>query len=158
MTHNNRKKFRIFHVLSAGCSLLRAAGFSCSLDVLFGGLGIRKIVVFDTKKLNFFPSCKFFSIWVIKPKDPDRYSRLKCWIRILIKWIRIRNTADNTTHWPRWLYPVLWIRIRDPVPFWPLDPGSEMGKKSRSRSDKNIPDQISESLKIMFCVNNTYIL
>jgi hypothetical protein len=25
------------------------------------------------------------------------------------------------------------IRIRDPVPFLPLDPGSGMGKKSRSR-------------------------
>ncbi len=28
--------------------------------------------------------------------------------------------------------PVLRIRIRDPVPFWPLDPGSGRGKKSGS--------------------------
>ncbi len=27
------------------------------------------------------------------------------------------------------LGPVLQIRIRVPVPFWPLDPGSGMGKK-----------------------------
>ncbi len=30
-------------VLSAGCSLLRAEGFFCNLDVLFGGLGIGKL-------------------------------------------------------------------------------------------------------------------
>jgi hypothetical protein len=30
--------------------------------------------------------------------------------------------------------PVLRIRIRDPVPFWPLDPGSGMSKKSGSGS------------------------
>jgi hypothetical protein len=29
------KKVKKFHVLSAGYSLLRAAGFSCSLDVLY---------------------------------------------------------------------------------------------------------------------------
>ncbi len=34
------KKFKKFHVLKCGCSLLRAEGFSCSLDVLYGGLGI----------------------------------------------------------------------------------------------------------------------
>jgi hypothetical protein len=28
--------------------------------------------------------------------------------------------------------PVLLILIRDPVPFWTLDPGSGMGKKPRS--------------------------
>jgi hypothetical protein len=30
--------------------------------------------------------------------------------------------------------PVLHIRIQDPVPFWPLDPGSGKGKKSGSGS------------------------
>ncbi len=39
------------------------------------------------------------------------------------------------------------IRIRDPVPFWPLYPRSGMGKKSRSGSGINIPDHISESLE-----------
>ncbi len=34
MTQKNR---------SAGCSLLRAVGFSWSLDVLYGGLGISKV-------------------------------------------------------------------------------------------------------------------
>ncbi len=46
------------------------------------------------------------------------------------------------------LSPVL--RIRDPVPFWPLDPGSGMGKKSGSGSGMNNPDHISESLETIF--------
>ncbi len=39
---------------SAGCSLLRAEGFSCSLDFLQGDLGINKLNFFGEKKLNFF--------------------------------------------------------------------------------------------------------
>jgi hypothetical protein len=31
------------YCLSAGCSLLRAEGFFCNLDVLYGGLGIGKL-------------------------------------------------------------------------------------------------------------------
>jgi hypothetical protein len=42
MTHKNRKKIN-FLLLIAGCSLLRAEGFFCSVGVLYGGLGI----VFD---------------------------------------------------------------------------------------------------------------
>jgi hypothetical protein len=45
MTHKKRKKSRIFMFLSTGCSLLRAEGFSCSLSVLYGGLGISKLQV-----------------------------------------------------------------------------------------------------------------
>ncbi len=33
---------------------MRAKGFSCSLDVLYGGLGISKLQFFDQKKINFF--------------------------------------------------------------------------------------------------------
>jgi hypothetical protein len=43
MTHKNRKKFR--NIMCVGYSLLRAAGFSCILDVLYGGLGIIKIPI-----------------------------------------------------------------------------------------------------------------
>jgi len=39
----NRKKYRIFMFWSARCSLLRAEGFSCSLGVLYEGLGIGKL-------------------------------------------------------------------------------------------------------------------
>ncbi len=37
------KKIKKFMFWSAGCSLLRAEGFYCSLDVLYGGLGIGKL-------------------------------------------------------------------------------------------------------------------
>jgi hypothetical protein len=44
MTQKNRKKF------SAGCSLLRAKGFFCSLYILYGDLGIGTVnIVFDPK-------------------------------------------------------------------------------------------------------------
>jgi hypothetical protein len=43
MAHKNRKKYRIFMFWSAGRSLLRAEGFSCSLGVLYGGLGKGKL-------------------------------------------------------------------------------------------------------------------
>jgi hypothetical protein len=39
--HIYRKKLRNFMFgKSAGCSLLRAEGFFCSLDILYGGLGM----------------------------------------------------------------------------------------------------------------------
>jgi len=60
MTHKNRKKYRIFMFLSTGCSLLRAEGFSCSLGVLYGGLGISKFQ-FLIKKIEIkFPTKIFF--------------------------------------------------------------------------------------------------
>ncbi len=42
--------------------------------------------------------------------------------------------------------------------FRPLDPGSGMGKESRSGSGMNLPDHISESLETIFWVKNTSIL
>jgi hypothetical protein len=59
MTHKNKKKSRIFMFLSTGCSLLRAEGFSCSLGVLYGGLGIIKLQ-FLIKKIEIkFPAINF---------------------------------------------------------------------------------------------------
>ncbi len=46
--------------------------------------------------------------------------------------------------------PVLRIRIRDPVPFWPLHPGSGMVKNQDPGSEMNISDHISESLETIF--------
>jgi hypothetical protein len=43
MTHKSRKKFRNFMFLSAECSLLRAEGFFCNFDILYGGLGMVKL-------------------------------------------------------------------------------------------------------------------
>ncbi len=60
MTLKNRKKSRMFMFLSTGCSLLRAEGFSFSLGVLYGGLGIIKLQ-FLIKKIEIkFPTKKFF--------------------------------------------------------------------------------------------------
>ncbi len=54
------KKYRIFMFWSAGCFLLRAEGFSCSLGVLYGGLGISKLQ-FLIKKIKIkISSCNFF--------------------------------------------------------------------------------------------------
>ncbi len=77
---------RNFMLWSSGCSLLRAEGFFCSLDVLYGGLGIstvRYVVVFDPK--DFFFSCEFFQCFVIKTLYAD-------WI-----WIRISNEYGYET-------------------------------------------------------------
>jgi hypothetical protein len=58
--HKNRKKSRIFMFLSTGFSFLRAEGFSCSLGVLYGGLGISKLQ-FLIKKIEIkFPAINFF--------------------------------------------------------------------------------------------------
>ncbi len=66
--------------LSAGCSRLRAEGFLCSLEILYGGLGSRdKYIVYIPKKFNFFSS-KFYQIFSYQNPgselDPvtDRYS------------------------------------------------------------------------------------
>ncbi len=79
------KKYRIFIFWSAGCSLLRAEGFFCSLVVLYGGLGISKLQFLIKKfKIKVF-RCKFFSIlghqtWIrnpdlqlVKMLNPDPY-------------------------------------------------------------------------------------
>ncbi len=62
MTHKKRKKSRIFMFLGTGCSLLRAEAFSCSLGVLYGGLGISKLQ-FLIKKIKIkFPAINFFQL------------------------------------------------------------------------------------------------
>ncbi len=45
-------KKKEFHGLKCWCSLLRAEGFSCSLDVLYEGLGISKLQ-FLSKNIHF---------------------------------------------------------------------------------------------------------
>ncbi len=64
---------------SAGCSLVWAEGFSCSLGVLCGGLGISKLQFF-IQKLSIFGHQNPGS-----GLDRD-------WIQIRPHWIRIRNT------------------------------------------------------------------
>ncbi len=54
------KKVKSFMFWSAGCSLVRAEGFNCRLDVLYGGLGISKLQFFIKNIFTIF-SCIFFS-------------------------------------------------------------------------------------------------
>jgi hypothetical protein len=54
---------------------LRAEGFSCSLDVLYGGLGITKIAIFDQKKI-FKKFQLFFSMFDYLHPDPDSLEML----------------------------------------------------------------------------------
>jgi hypothetical protein len=74
------------------CSLLSAAGFSCSLDVLYGGFGITKYN-FLSKYYRLFFSLKFLSLfWSSNPRVRNRIRTridLKCWMRI-----RILNNAE----------------------------------------------------------------
>ncbi len=60
MIHKNRKKSRIFMFLSTGCSLLSTEGFSCSLGVLYGGLGISKLQFLINKIEIKFLAINFF--------------------------------------------------------------------------------------------------
>ncbi len=61
--------------LSTGCSLLRAEGFSCSLGVLYGGLGLSKLQ-FLIKKIEIkYPAINFFLILGHQTLDPDPESR-----------------------------------------------------------------------------------
>ena len=97
MTHKNRKKGQNFHVLKGWMFSL---GFSCSMNVLYGGLGISKLQ-FLIKKIKIkFLVLNFFQFQIINPwiriRDPDPGSGIrirnqkKCWIRI-----RIRINADS---------------------------------------------------------------
>ncbi len=50
-------------VLSAGRSLLITEGFSCSLDVLYGGQGIRKLKILSKKIVNLLFGWNFFPVF-----------------------------------------------------------------------------------------------
>ncbi len=52
MTYKNIKKLINYIFWSAVCSLLRAEGFFCSLDVHYGGLGIRKFLFLVIRTLD----------------------------------------------------------------------------------------------------------
>jgi hypothetical protein len=73
MTHKSRK-IKKFHC-SAERSFLRAEGFFCNLEVLYGGL----------KKVQFFSAVKLGYVSIFDHQNPGSGSvfSLKCWIRIL---------------------------------------------------------------------------
>ncbi len=68
--HKNRKMLIYFIFWSAGCSLMRDEGFSCSLDVLYGGPGISKLQFFY-QKMIYFIQPYFFQIFGHQTQDLD---------------------------------------------------------------------------------------
>ncbi len=93
-----RKKLKINVMFwSAGCSFWRAEGFSCSLNVLYGGLGISELQILIKKIEIFF--VYFFSVFGHRNPGSGLVFSLKCWIRIRIQWIRIRNASKKIYSW-----------------------------------------------------------
>jgi hypothetical protein len=80
-------KGKKFEFCSAGCSLLKAEGFSCSLDVLRENLGRSKLKFLNKKIINLFFICKFCSI--LCQQNPGSGLR-----------IRIETNADPYFLWP----------------------------------------------------------
>ncbi len=68
-------------------------------------------------------------------------------------WFNAMLTLTQTRYWTVSFLPVLRIRIRDPVPFWPLDPGWV----KNSGSGMNNPDHIFECLEKIFLGSNTVL-
>ncbi len=78
---NDPQKWRNFKFLRVRCSLLRDEDFYCSLNVLYGGIGIRKLQLL-IKKHQFFP------LYWQKMLDPDPYPDPhwnQCWSATQIK-------------------------------------------------------------------------
>jgi hypothetical protein len=73
MTHKNEENLSF--EMHARCFLLRDEDLSCSLDVLYGDIGISKLQLLIKKNINFTAAVNFFQFLVIKTVglDPDPY-------------------------------------------------------------------------------------
>ncbi len=95
MTDKHRKKFINYILWSAKCSLLRAEGFSCSLGVHYGGLGISELQFWS--KIIIFFSCIFpLNFWSSKPWIRNRI-RIHGF-RIAIQWRRGEPVTPRSQH------------------------------------------------------------
>ncbi len=96
---------------------MRAEGFFCNLDILYGGLGIGKLQ-FLIKNFFFFSAVIFFQFLVIKALDPD-------WIRIRIgvhpEMLDPDPDEMNADPQPWSLETIFWFKI---LKFFEADPGS----------------------------------
>ncbi len=81
MTHKNRKKLRKFMFLKCWMFFFKGSRIlSCSLDVLYGDLGISKLQLLIKKCKHLF-SCRFFVIFCHQNPESGLELSLKCWIR-----------------------------------------------------------------------------
>ncbi len=87
-----RKTVKRFHLLKCWMFSLRPEGFSCSLDVLYKGLGIIKLQVLIKKRYKIsstVPGFFFLKFWPSKP-----------WMRIRIN-LRCRPRTDHACPHPK---------------------------------------------------------
>ncbi len=90
---------------------MTAKGFSCCLDVLYGGLGISKWNFWLKKGKKNFSTAFFLQFLVIKTLDTDWIRiririHLKCWITIRIQWFgstTLLQSLDPDPHWGKML-------------------------------------------------------
>jgi hypothetical protein len=86
---------------------LRAEGFFCNLDILYGGLGIGKLQFLKKKNLILFSAVIFFNFWSLKP-----------WIRIGIQPKMLDPDPDemNADPQPCWKNGILKVTDQEPDP------------------------------------------
>jgi hypothetical protein len=106
---NETHKWRKFKFWSVRCFLLRDEDLSCSLAVLYGGLGISKLLFWSNKKI--------FLLWIFSNFWPSKH---RIWIRIRIDkkcWIRIRNetNADPQHCKEAFMNKQTWLSIAHPA-------------------------------------------
>ncbi len=71
----------MFLSTGSGCCLWRPEGFSCSLGVLYGGLGISKLQFLNKKIEIKFPAINYFTFRLSNPgsgiRNPDPESGIR---------------------------------------------------------------------------------
>jgi hypothetical protein len=116
MTHKNIKKSRIFMLISTGCTLLRAEGFSCSLDVLYGGRGISKLQ-FLIKEIEIkFPAINFFPILGHQTPDPESGSAIRKNAGSALNQCRSETLLIDIVHVTSVVEPKIFLSALNPAP------------------------------------------
>ncbi len=118
-------KERNFMFWIAACSLLKAEGFSCSVDVLYGDPAMSLLKFLIKNIVNNFLAGSFCHFWSSKAWIQIRIGiQIQCWIWMQIRnqWSRIRNTAEI---YPIYLHTIIKefdpeSKNPDPQPCWEM--------------------------------------
>jgi hypothetical protein len=100
-------------IWSAGCSFLRAEGFFCNLDVVYGGLGISNVNDIETEAQTF---------------------RYRCLLSERKQNVLIRSMQDLNGSRPLWFGPKFFFSKVGSFPFWPKDSGTKQNNMFWSRN------------------------